>query len=488
MPYGIDDTDGFFGRDAEVEACLDRLAAVGVLAVVGPSGSGKSSLVRAGVAAALQRNGRRVVVITPGARPMDALTALPASGPVPVLVVDQCEEAVTLCEDPGEQAAFFAALAAHAERAPLVIALRADRLGDVSAHPGFARLVEPGLHLLSAMSEADLRAAIEGPARQVGLLLEPGLVDLLVREVEGEPGALPLLSHALHQTWQRREGRTLTVDGYQHTGGIRGSVAQSAEALYDQVPEDQRPLLRDLLLRLVTPTPEGEPVRSRIPRRTVATDAEHEQLIELLVRARLVTSDDDTVELAHESLARAWPRLRSWLDDDVEGQRILRHLTGAADTWDTMGRPDSELYRGVRLSHTLDWQNRADPDLTPTERAFLDTSAERERAEAATTEQRLRQQTRQNRRLRALLAGAAVLLVVALAAGLLAVRQANRADRADDRRRCPPCRCPGAGRGRHRPIAAARGRGDAPRRLDRHSSQLARRPEPQSGAHRLDTG
>ena len=130
----------------------------------------------------------------------------------------------------------------------------------------------------------------------------------------------------MHETWQRREGRTLTVDGYQRTGGIRGAVAQSAEAIYDQVPDEQRPLLRDLLLRLVTPTPEGEPVRSRVPRRTVATDPDHERLVELLVAARLVTSDDDTVELAHESLARAWPRLRSWLDDDVEGQRILRHL------------------------------------------------------------------------------------------------------------------------------------------------------------------
>ena len=281
------------------------------------------------------------------------------------------------------------------------IALRADRLGELSAHPDFARLVEPGLHLLSAMSEGDLRAAIEGPARQVGLLLEPGLVDLLVREVEGEPGALPLLSHALHETWQRREGRTLTVAGYQRTGGIRGSVAQSAEEVYDRVPVEQQPLLRDLLLRLVTPTPEGEPVRSRVPRRTVATDVEHERIVELLVRARLVTSDNDTVELAHESLARAWPRLRTWLDDDVEGQRILRHLSLTADAWDGMGRPDSELYRGVRLAQALEWQHRADPDLTPAERAFLDTSAERERAEAATAEQRLRQQTRQNRRLRA---------------------------------------------------------------------------------------
>jgi WD40 repeat protein/DNA-binding SARP family transcriptional activator/energy-coupling factor transporter ATP-binding protein EcfA2 len=432
VPYDVADSEGFFGREREVKACLDRLNTVGVLMVVGPSGSGKSSLVRAGVAASLQRNGRRVVVITPGARPIDALSDLPASGAAPVLVVDQCEEAVTLCDDPADQARFFAALAAHAEHAPLVVALRADRLGELSGHPDFAHLVEPGLHLLSAMTEGELRAAIEGPARQAGLLLEPGLVDLLVREVEGEPGALPLLSHALLETWERREGRTLTVDGYQETGGIRGAVAQSAEEVYGQVPEAQQPLLRDLLLRLVTPTPEGEPVRSRVPRRTVATDADHEQLVELLVGARLVTSDDDTVELAHESLARAWPRLQSWLDDDVEGQRIRRHLALAADAWDGMGRPDSEFYRGVRLGQALDWQRTASPDLTPAERAFLDASAQRERAEAATTEQRLREQTRHNRRLRAVLIGAAVLLVVALVAGLVAFRQANRADRAAD--------------------------------------------------------
>jgi WD40 repeat protein/DNA-binding SARP family transcriptional activator len=430
VPYDIADSEGFFGREREVDACLARLIAVGVLMVVGPSGSGKSSLVRAGVAASLQHGGRRVTVITPGARPMDALAGLPTSGPAPVLVVDQCEEAVTLCDDRAMRSAFFAALAAHADRGLLIVALRADRLGELSTYPGFVRLVESGLHLLSAMSDAELRAAIEGPARQAGLLLEPGLVDLLVRDVEGEPGALPLLSHALHETWQRREGRTLTVEGYQDTGGIRGAVAQSAEDVYDRVPAEQRPLLRDLLLRLVAPTPDGEPVRSRVPRRTVATDAEHEGLVELLVRARLVTSDDETVELAHESLARAWPRLRIWLDDDVEGQRILRHLALTADTWDTMARPDSELYRGVRLAQALDWQNRANPDLTPAERAFLDTSAEWERDEAATTEQRMRQQARQNRRLRALLAGAAVLLVVAMVAGLLAVRQANRADRA----------------------------------------------------------
>ena len=427
VPYGVGDADAFFGRDADVAACLRRLTATGVLAVVGPSGSGKSSLVRAGVAAALERDGRRVVVVAPGAHPSDALTVLPAAGPAPVLVVDQCEEALVLCDDTGEQVRFFAGLAAHAERGPLVVALRADRLGELSAHTGFARLIEPGLYLLGALGDADLRAAIGGPADQAGLLLEPGLVELLVQDVHGEPGALPMLSHALRTTWERREGRTLTVDGYRATGGIRGAVAQSAEALYARVPPEQRPLVRDLLLRLVAPSPDGEPVRSRVPRRIVATDSAHDELIELLIDARLVTSDDGVVELAHEALARAWPRLRDWLGDDIEGQRILRHLTGAADSWEAMGRPDSELYRGARLAQALDWRQRATPDLTPTESAFLDASQGLADTERRTAEARARHQARQNRRLRALLTATAVFLVGSIVVGLVAVGQRDRA-------------------------------------------------------------
>jgi WD40 repeat protein/DNA-binding SARP family transcriptional activator len=430
VPYDVGDADAFFGRDADVAACLRRLAATGVLAVVGPSGSGKSSLVRAGVAAALERDGRRVVVVAPGLHPNDALTVLPAVGPAPVLVVDQCEEALTLCDDTGEQARFFAGLAAHAERGPLVVAMRADRLGELSAHTGFARLIEPGLYLLGALGDADLRAAIQGPADQAGLLLEPGLVELLVQDVRGEPGALPMLSHALRTTWERREGRTLTVDGYRATGGIRGAVAQSAEALYAQVPSEQRPLVRDLLLRLVAPSPDGEPVRSRVPRRIVATDSAHDELIEQLIDARLVTSDDGVVELAHEALARAWPRLRDWLDDDIEGQRILRHLTGAADTWEGMDRPDSELYRGARLAQALDWRQRAIPDLTPTESAFLDASQALADTERRTAEARARHQARQNRRLRALLTATAVFLVGSIVVGLVAVSQREQARRA----------------------------------------------------------
>jgi WD40 repeat protein/DNA-binding SARP family transcriptional activator len=427
VAYDVGDAEGFFGRDDDVAACLRRLATTGVLAVVGPSGSGKSSLVRAGVAAALGRDGRRVVVVTPGPHPADALTVLPTTGPAPVLVVDQCEEALTQCIDSAEQARFFAALVAHAERASLVVALRADRLGELSAHADFVRFIEPGLYLLGAMGEADLRAAIQGPAQQAGLLLEPGLVELLVRDVEGEPGALPLLSHALRTTWERREGRTLTVDGYRETGSIRGAVAQSAEQLYEQVPPDQQHLVRDLLLRLVAPSPDGEPVPSRLPRRIIATDPDHENLVEALISARLVTSDDGMVELAHEALARAWPRLQGWLDDDIEGQRILRHLTGAADTWDDMGRPDSELYRGARLAQALDWRDRARPDLTSTEQAFLDTGQTLADAERQATMDRARHQARTNRHLRALLAATAIFLVGSIVVGSVAVSQRQRA-------------------------------------------------------------
>ncbi len=420
LPYEPEDAESFFGRDADIAACLAKLRAEGVLAVVGPSGTGKSSLVRAGVVAALMSDGSRVLVTTPGARPLDSLGALPPRGPWPVLVVDQAEEVVTLCADVEERAAYFDRLDAY--EGPMVLALRADRLGDLSTNPQFARLLERGLYLPGAMSEENLRAAIEGPARHAGLRLEPGLVDLLVRDVDGQPGALPLLSHALRQTWQKREGATLTVEGYRRSGGIQDAVAQSAERLYVGLDDRQRGHLRDMLLRLVAPGDDSGPVRTRVSRRTLALDDAHDRLIEQLVDARLLSSDEGDVQIAHEALAREWPRLRGWLDEDVEGQRIFQHLSTTAETWESMGRPDSELYRGVRLAGAVDWAGRSGVELTGTERDFL----ARSQAEA---ERELRAQKRSNRRLRLSLAGIAVLLVAALVAGFVAVRAADRSDR-----------------------------------------------------------
>jgi WD40 repeat protein/DNA-binding SARP family transcriptional activator len=428
LPYDVEDGESFFGREADLASCLRVLTDTGTLTVVGPSGCGKSSLVRAGIAAALGRRGRKVVVVTPGAHPVEALTAPPGRGDRPVLVVDQFEEAFSLCEDTAERDQFVAALVEHAATAPLVMAARADSLAELAAYPSLARLVESGLHLLGGMPADDLRAAIVSPARQVGLIIEPGLVDLLLRDVEDEPGALPLLSHALLETWKRREGNTLTVDGYRDSGAIRGAVAQSAERVYAGIEPGQRQLMRHVLLRLVTYGGAGEPVRSRVPRRLLGADPQIDGLVDALVTARLVSSDAGVLEVSHEALARAWPRLHAWLEDDVEGQRIRHHLTAAADAWDSMGRPDSEVYRGIRLARALEWRSGRGALVTDTETAFLDASQEAARSEERSAEERAHLQMRMIRRLRGSLVVAAVLVLVAVIAGVVAVRQADRAE------------------------------------------------------------
>jgi DNA-binding SARP family transcriptional activator/WD40 repeat protein len=428
LPFDLDDHEAFFGRDDDVRACLDILRERGAVSVVGPSGSGKSSLARAGIAAALRLQGRRITVLTPGSDPAERLATLPRPSERTVLVVDQAEEIFSLCGDESERTAFLTGLVRWSEQGRLVVAMRADRLADVSAYPDFARLLERSLYLLGAMTEAGLRAAIEAPARQSGLLIEPGLVDVLVGEVAGTAGALPLLSHALLETWQRREANTLTVEGYTASGGIRGAVAQSAETVYAGIAPEQRTVLRDLVLRLVSSGTQGEPVRAKLPRRLFSQEPEHQQLIDLLVGSRLVTSDAGVVEIAHEALARAWPRLRTWLDEDLEGQRIRQHLTSAADAWETLGRPDSELYRGIRLAQALQWRERADTRLTATEVEFLDAGDRNEQSERRSEQARAKAQARLIRRLRAVLAVAVVLLVVALAAGLTAFQQRDRAE------------------------------------------------------------
>ena len=433
FPYDARDAETFFGREDDVAACLRRLRDARVLAVTGPSGVGKSSLLRAGVVASLARSGTAVLVTTPGAHPMDSLVDLKPRGRQ-TLIVDQAEEAVTLCTDPVERSRYAAALAVHVgSGGSLALSLRADHLGDFAPYPAIARVLEDGLYLLGPMSEAGLLSAIEGPARRAGLRLEPGLVDLLVREVEGEPAALPLLSHALRETWERREGPTLTVGGYRATGGIRQAVARSAESVYDAMDATQQGQLRTLLLRLVMPTEDGDAVRARVPRAKVAVDAAHERVVERLVEARLVSIDGDSVQIAHEALVRVWPRLRGWLDDDVDGQRLFRHLAGAADAWESMGRPDSELYRGTRLARTVDWRARTQPHLSDTESAFLNGSVALAAAEQRAAEIRVTRERRARRRLGGALVGLGAFLVLALVAGITAVRIADRA--AGDRER-----------------------------------------------------
>jgi DNA-binding SARP family transcriptional activator/WD40 repeat protein/energy-coupling factor transporter ATP-binding protein EcfA2 len=415
--YDVEDADSFFGRAEELHECVQRLARTGFLAVVGPSGSGKSSLVRAGLAAHLRAEARSVAVIVPAPRPVDALAAVVRSRGTPVLVVDQFEELFTAGVTEQTRAEFLATLVEQVGLRPVVVTLRADRLGELATYPDVARLVEDGLYLLKTMGRAGLCAAIEQPARRAGLLLEQGLVDLLVRDVEGEPGSLPMLAHALRETWERRVGHTLTVEAYRSSGGIQGAVAQSAEKVYEDASQSQRLAMREMLLRMVHADPAGDPVRTSVPRDVLIADPEHEDLLERLVHARLVTAEQDRVGIAHEALARAWPRLQSWLVDDVEGERIRHHLAATAEAWQAMGRPDSELYRGARLAATREWWERGTHQLSHVEQDFLDGSQSAHNSTLARLEDQTRQQRRTNRRLRLLVAGAAVLALLAAGFG-----------------------------------------------------------------------
>ena len=429
VPYDVDDDETYFGRDREVETCLRRLTTSSFVAVVGPSGSGKSSLVRAGVASRVRRSSRPCVVITPGNDPRGALAgALATANDRTVLVVDQLEELVA----PGIPAEivtdFLDRLLERLAIAPVGIALRADHVGSFTTHPAFARRLEAGLHLVTPMTDVELRAAIEGPAAVAGLRLEAGLVELLLRDVHGEPGGLPLLSFAVAETWSNRDGRVLTVDGYLATGGLRQAIATSAERLYNALPSGHRPLARALFLRLVTPGADGDVVRQRVDEQRVSVDDNHQRVVDAFVRTRLVVAGSDGLEIAHEALVREWPRLRSWLDEDQDGQRLLRHLAAAAASWNAMGTPDSELYRGTRLAQATDWRQRTNPDLSRAEQTFLDASQALATAEHHSAEEQVRLRARQNRRLKVLLAGTAAALVVALLAGGLAVVQSRRAD------------------------------------------------------------
>ena len=266
------------------------------------------------------------------------------------------------------------------------------------------------------MSADELRRAITEPARTAGLRVEVGLVDVLVAEVEGEPGALPLLAHALHATWERRDGRRLTLDGYHATGGVRGAIASTADRVLDELDASDQELARAVFLRLVEP---GETVDTR--RRAALDELGGDRVstvVGTLSAARLVTVDEGAVEVAHEALIREWPRFQAWIDEGREGLRIHRHVTSAAAAWDSLGRVSSELYRGPRLAAAVDWL-ASDPDLSPLERDFLDASRKEE--------------VRSTRRRRTLVAGMAIALVAAVIAGGLALVSRERATDARDR-------------------------------------------------------
>ena len=433
--FDVEDADVFFGRERLVAEMVARLAGAPLMGIVGPSGSGKSSALRAGLLAGLRRGvlpgsaDWPLALLRPGEHPVRALEdALETAdgGTRIVVAVDQFEEVFTLCRDEAERGAFVDALAAHASserrRATVLIAVRADFYGRCAAYPELSRLLGANHVLVGPMSRDELRRAIELPARRAALRAEPELVEALVTDVEGEPGALPLLSTALLELWRARDGRVLRLSAYEQAGGVRGAVGRMAEAAYERLDPPRRLVARRILLRLAGEGEGATVVRRRVARDELEAgrDPATDDVVALLARERLLTIGEGEVEVAHEALLREWPRLRGWLEEDAEGRRLHRHVTEAANEWEADGRDPAGLYRGARLTAALDWAAGHEEDLNALEREFLDASRGASEVEAE-------RERRRNRRLRVLLAGAGALLTVAVVAGFVAISQRGEA-------------------------------------------------------------
>ncbi|HET9658682.1 MAG TPA: helix-turn-helix domain-containing protein [Kineosporiaceae bacterium] len=475
-----EDAEWFFGREELVEALCTRVAAAarrltvgtgrGLVVVVGASGSGKSSLLRAGLIPAVERGaasglgspGWSWLLFTPGAEPVAELRRQlsgsgghGAGGPVTadrdlLVVVDQLEELFTTCTDDAQRRAFVTELLDlgrdRTGRTVVVAGLRADFYGHATRLPGLVGALQDSQLVVGPMTVTQLRRAIAEPARKARVEPEDGLIELVLQAlaptpgVNGggsgpaaahEPGALPLLSHALLATWQRGQGTTLRAEDFLAAGGIQGAVAGTAEEVYTQLTPAEQETAARLFRRLVWVGADSGDTRRRVSFAELGLQADGpasplRTALDQFVAHRLLTTTEDGVEITHDALLVAWPRLRSWVDADRVGLRTHRQLTAAALAWDGGGRDPHALYAGGRLATALEWA--ADPghdaELSPVEQAFLTASADRDQAER-------RREQRTTRRLRWLAGSLVVLLAVAagLAGYAFRLRDAAARDR-----------------------------------------------------------
>ncbi|MBZ0303562.1 MAG: protein kinase [Anaerolineae bacterium] len=464
------DAADFFGRDALVETLIDKLTETSeahrFLAVVGPSGSGKSSVIKAGLIPAIRKglisNWRRwfLVELTPGAHPLVEITnallkvatepaaaieqvlqrqgglhlaihaVLPDDSSELILIIDQFEEIFTQVADENERSRFLTllhqAVTASDSRLRLIITLRADFYDRPLLYPGFGDLVRRRTEVVLPMTGDELRRAITAPAERVGLSLETGLVDRLVEDVVEQPNALPLLQFSLSELYEQRKKDQLTLDAYQAIGGVSGAVARRADELYQLMNPVQRSLTQQVFLRLVTPGEGTEDTRRRVLQSeltTLAADAgDVQSVLDWFGKYRLLTFDRDpltrtpTVEIAHEALIRTWQQLRIWLDQSRAELHIQRQLAAAVSEWIQARKDASFLATGVRLAQFEDLVHSSTVTLNSAEAAYLDASLKRHRREE------------RNRSIRAAAAIIAASLMAVLA--LLAIDQRNQASAA----------------------------------------------------------
>ncbi|MFD9396377.1 AAA family ATPase [Streptomyces sp. NPDC060000] len=502
--FDLEHAGYFFGRDEAIAELArrvdDKLRTGGPLALVAPSGAGKSSLLKAGLLKKIAQNALPGsarwprICLTPTATPVAALCGAlarhvpglaaddlaraleygpdrcvtllcealhsqadirPGGRPRLMVVVDQLEELFSMRAEHGSAAAqeeerhrFLDLLvrlsrtdAAEGPVGLVVLGLRSDFYTQCTQYPQLRTVLQHSQVLLGPLSKDGLRDAVLLPARAAGLEVEDGLLEVLLRdlgasrytgtdhapdpEVTGgyEAGRLPLLAHALRATWLERLGNTLTVDGYTVTGGIHDAVAADAERLFGKLDDEEKPAAQVAFLRLTKIGDGVEHTRRRLP----CTDllgqggetSPTAQVIDTFTRGRLLTRQRDTVEITHEALLHAWPRLRRWIEDDRAGQLVRQDLEEAATVWQAGGRDRALLHRGNRLESACVWVEAHGPgSVGVTASAFLKASTQ--------------QQKRAVRVRRALTAALCSLALVASAAAVVAFHQ--RADAQEQRR------------------------------------------------------
>jgi WD40 repeat protein/transcriptional regulator with XRE-family HTH domain len=449
-PYSEDDAGLFCGREAataEVLELLDKMSherdpTGSVLVVVGPSGSGKSSLLRAGVVPAVRTGaldgaGRTwgTAVITPGLAPLEALERClcgPSDIPL-VVVVDQFEEVFRL--EPGTREGFLDRLACLGPSRGLVVAvLRADFYEAATMEPVLLAALRHNQVLVGPMTQDEVREAIVRPAQEEGVSVDDGLVEVLLADLAPrsptgfahESGALPLLSHALLATWDRAHRNQLTVADYRAAGGLRGAIRQSAEELYLDLGPAEADLARRIFCRLVNVEADVPFTRRRLSSHELDQLGEDANtVLARFVAARLVTTDATGAQVSHEALLSAWPRLADWLDADRAGLRLHHQLADSANAWALAGKDPSLLQSGTRLVIASEWANEAgrSDELNETEREYLDAS----QALRASEVRDARRRARRTQQLLGLVACLAVVASLLAAFALEARSSANRA-------------------------------------------------------------
>lgn len=465
------DEELFFGRERLVNELSERLSGESLTSraviLVGPSGSGKSSVVRAGLIPTV-RTGRIpgsdrwfVTTMVPGSRPFEALEAallriainppttlldqlqdggrgilrgarrcVPDEGDRILLVVDQLEELFTTAQ-PDEANEFLDALAVAVAdpTSPLrlVATLRADYYDRPLSHPTFAALVKQAAVDVTPLAADELERVIVEPARSHGLEFDPGLVARIAAATVSQPAPLPLLQYTLSELFERRDGTVLTARAYDELGGLAGAVAERAEAIHDAATETQRSALRRVFGRLTNPVGESPDLRRRVAIADLGDEPESDWVLDQLGAARLLTFDRDiatrepTIEVAHEALLREWPRLVGWLRDDSETLRAAETIGLAASAWDAAGRSQADLYRGERLETAVALMTATPERLRAIDRSFIEASVEAEKAATALDQRR-------ERRRRTLMVATAAALVVAVIAAAFAFRSQRQAE------------------------------------------------------------